>query len=63
MMGSCTANHWMIRQMCIDEKELMVWVSSELPHGRQKGASTRVAYLVKRVCYLKNNSCWGQFKN
>ena len=56
MMGSCWAGHWMGRQISTNEMYLMVWLGSEWWHGRQKGAATPAAYIVKDIGYLKDNS-------
>lgn len=56
-MGISWAGHWMSRRMCIDEMQMMVWVSSEWPRDMWKGVASVEAY-TENIAYLKISSVW-----
>ena len=45
----------MSRRICIDEMQLMVWVSSEWPRDMWKGVASVEAY-TENIAYLKISS-------
>lgn len=57
IMGICWAGHWMSRRMCIDEMQLMVWVSCEWSHDMWKGVASVDAY-TENIGYLNISSVW-----